>query len=244
MKHARLYATIVIALIVTIAGPIYATDNARTGEPSNERAARNNDPVDEWLYWQQHYDEIEAAAVDSSEPRITNRGIASEIEGCKIKQKVEIYQTVWCMQDALMYTWANELGIICSTTQDLHCTGGYGCEDWTTWVPKETGEKCYTLGATIDISAFLQTAHAPSTSMQLWLEQQLNAPPGGYTYPGGYNFTAYEQQFSGTSSCTSSSTTQTWTTSVGHGYSFHHQVKIWSASQSGSGCDPIVTITP
>lgn len=191
-------------------------------------------PEEEWVYWQNHYDELNAEAdTDAS-----NRDIVAEVEGCKYCEGVQIDQQVWCM-----YLNDPELGEIkrCTTSSGNTCTGQYGCVDsWTEWVRKEEGEKYRTLNGTADVSTILQSAHGVSLSMQQWLEHGLSMPPG---YNGAL-FTPYDYNVVGKEFGSNSYSTESRVYEFQYGTQYTATVKVWYCNLSGNACDEDTHVQP
>lgn len=228
---------VLFALLFTL--PMFGDDNPQPVTAEQYGSVRVADPIDEWMYWQEHYDVLERAAKED-EARPKHHGIAAEIEGCKYCQKMELYSPVYCNTwtppglPTSTNCYATDPGNWCSQQPD--------CSEWVSWVPKEVGNKCTTIGATTTLSAMLTADHQASSSMTMWLNQRLSLSPEQIAY----GFSPYTWNIEGGSSCAgASSTTQTWTTPVGGGQSWSSQVKIWSCSgASGSACSVDSQVQP
>lgn len=165
---------------------------------------------------------------------------AQAIEGCKMKQKVEVYKHIYFRltpvpgyADSFEYSWNYPLWGEC-----------YNCTEWDTWLQQESGEKCYTIGATTSLSSFLQADHSASSSMTYWLEIQLGKAPGSYTTFNPYGYTISTDT---ASSCTSTYVMLNAVTDVGYGQTVSYQIKDWRANLSGSACPSgtnETTVTP
>lgn len=222
MKRTVMFLMLLFVLALTLGAQPAAPAPPVAPAP----AAQERTPVDEWMYWQEHYDELERLASqpeDVSPVVKKDHGVSSEINECWSCLPVEVTRELcYCYDVGMADTWA----VGCPPPGYYVDCGVGSAEFMRETVAVELGFKKAIIAANYTPSTVM-SGH--SSSFQAWWNNYVEAPSGsGSSGPSS----SYTTTISGyTSAANSYTTSQQYTD-----YGFPYTLKSWSCYLSGNEC--------